>query len=134
MDFSTGAIVCKMEGGQPRYLLVLSGDGGYWGFPKGHQELGETEEQTIAREVHEETGCTISIVDGFRHDMRYTLPGGEEKMVALRIAQCVGEVPVALPNNEIAEARWCSYDDAMRLMKFEDTKRALEEAHAFIQT
>lgn len=132
MDFSAGAVVYKMQDGQPQYLLVCSGDGEYWGFPKGHQEAGETVEQTILREVQEETGCTIGIVYGFRHDMHYVLPGGDEKMVALRVAQSVEEVPIKLPNNEIAEMRWCSYDESMRLMKFEDTKRALEDAHTFI--
>lgn len=133
MDCSAGAVVYKMEDGQPRYLLVLSGDREYWGFPKGHLEPDEMLEQTIAREVREETGCEIDIVNGFQHEMHYVLPNGGKKTVVLKLAQGKGELPIELPNDEIAEVRWCSYGEALRLMGYEDTKRALNEAHMFLR-
>ena len=56
---SCGAVVfCQTAEGR-RYVLVCSGDG-LWGFPKGHTEPGETEEQTALREVREETGYTLT--------------------------------------------------------------------------
>jgi 8-oxo-dGTP diphosphatase len=35
---------------------------GYWALPGGRMELGETVEQTIVREVKEETGLDVSVV------------------------------------------------------------------------
>uniref|UniRef100_A0A6C0CZY0 Nudix hydrolase domain-containing protein n=1 Tax=viral metagenome TaxID=1070528 RepID=A0A6C0CZY0_9ZZZZ len=46
------------------YLLVLGRQSNKWGFPKGHMEQNETEEQTALRELREETGIELS-----RHDI-----------------------------------------------------------------
>jgi 8-oxo-dGTP pyrophosphatase MutT (NUDIX family) len=43
-----------------KYLLVFGKKSSKWGFPKGHQELGETEEDTAIREFYEETGIKIT--------------------------------------------------------------------------
>lgn len=45
------------------YLLVLGRQSNKWGFPKGHMEQNETEEQTALREVREETGIDLSSHD-----------------------------------------------------------------------
>jgi ADP-ribose pyrophosphatase YjhB (NUDIX family) len=45
------------------YLLVLGRQSNKWGFPKGHMEQNETEEQTALREVKEETGIELSFQD-----------------------------------------------------------------------
>jgi len=43
-----------------KWLLVYGKKSDKWGFPKGHQEYGETEEQTAMREFFEETGISVS--------------------------------------------------------------------------
>lgn len=43
-----------------KYLLVRGRDSKKWGFPKGHMEAGELEEETAIREFLEETGLSIS--------------------------------------------------------------------------
>ena len=42
-----------------KYLLVRGRDSKKWGFPKGHMENGEIEEETARREFYEETGLEI---------------------------------------------------------------------------
>ena len=44
------------EGGTNSEFLLLRNRRGFWGFPQGHKEKGETELQTLVREVTEETG------------------------------------------------------------------------------
>src|SRR3989338_3200295 len=70
-ESSAGAVVFRVENGKRFYLLLLY-TGGYTDFPKGNIEKGETEEQTVIREVQEETGISgIKLIFGFRETVRY---------------------------------------------------------------
>ncbi len=46
-----------------KVLLVRDGAEGYWHIPGGLLEVGESLEQCAVRELYEETGCHIEIVD-----------------------------------------------------------------------
>ena len=54
----TNAIIFNCRG---EILLELRSDNGFWGLPGGEVEVGESVEQSVKREVFEETGLTISI-------------------------------------------------------------------------
>ena len=65
---SCGAIVFTHENGIRKYVIIRETGiyQGYCGFPKGHMEAGETEQDTAIREVKEETGLDVELLDGFR--------------------------------------------------------------------
>ena len=63
---SCGAVVFTRVDGDIKYVIIQS-LAGYYGFPKGHMEAGESEKQTALREVYEETGLTVHILDDFRY-------------------------------------------------------------------
>jgi ADP-ribose pyrophosphatase YjhB (NUDIX family) len=44
-----------------RKVLLIKQTSGIWGFPKGHVEHDETEEETAKREVKEETNIDVEI-------------------------------------------------------------------------
>ncbi len=63
-----GVIIYKNENNTRKYVIIR-GVGiyqGYYGFPKGHMEPGETEQETALREVKEETGLDVVWYDDFR--------------------------------------------------------------------
>ena len=69
---SAGALIFRIENNIPYYLL-LHYPSGHWEFAKGHVEEGETEEQTVKREVQEETGISdLIIIPGFREYIKYS--------------------------------------------------------------
>lgn len=63
-EYCSGAVLYTEVNSVINYVLVVEIDG-HCGLPKGHIELGETEEQAALREIKEETGITANILDGF---------------------------------------------------------------------
>ena len=78
---SCGAIVIHRDGDMYKILLVRNHNGRNFSFPKGHVESGETEQQTAVREVKEETGLDIEIIDSFREVADYCPFGKIKKRV-----------------------------------------------------
>jgi 8-oxo-dGTP pyrophosphatase MutT (NUDIX family) len=86
---SVGCVVYRKSEDKTLFLLVQYRSW-QWDFPKGHVEEGESEEQTLRREVLEETGIKdLEILPNFRESVHYfyTAKGNEKKE---RIAQKKG--------------------------------------------
>jgi len=74
VDVAVGVLIERdAEGREGRFLLTSRPVGkvyaGYWEFPGGKLEQGETVEQALRRELHEELGITIGAV----HDWKIEL-------------------------------------------------------------
>jgi ADP-ribose pyrophosphatase YjhB (NUDIX family) len=54
---SVSAVIFDRRG---RLLLQQRSDGGQWGLPGGSVEIGESVADAVVREVHEETGLTVT--------------------------------------------------------------------------
>ena len=68
---SCGALVYRKRKEKYELLLIKHKSGGHWSFPKGHVESGENELQTALREIKEETGLDVRLMDGFRQSVEY---------------------------------------------------------------
>ncbi len=123
---SCGAIIIhKANKDNYKVLLVKNHNGRYWSFPKGHVEKGETEEQTAIREIKEETGLDVEIVDSFREVSDYTPFGRIKKRVVFFMAQTFS-TDVKVQKEEIDSFIWvdlfdvhnkCTYDNDLRVIK-----------------
>jgi bis(5'-nucleosidyl)-tetraphosphatase len=60
---SAGGIVFRKNGDKVEIVILGRDSDGVWGLPKGTPEPGESLEQTAIREVSEETGLEVRIVD-----------------------------------------------------------------------
>lgn len=129
---SCGAVVFTRVGGEIKYVLAQSRLG-HFAPPKGHMEAGETEEQTALREVKEEVGLSLTLLDGFREVTEYILPGTD---ICKQVVFFLGEYtdqPIVMQEAELQSAPLVTYEEAMKLLTHEDSKRILTAAHRFLE-
>ena len=134
LEKSCGAIVYKKIDSNFEFLAIKSNSpDGHWGFPKGHAEEEETEEETCKREVFEETGLIITLHNGFKVCDKYQLSENTYKEVVLFIA-CAENQSVVLKEDEIAEYKWDSFKEIYNLLTYDSTKNMLVKASSFLDT
>ena len=134
-EYSCGAVVFTRIDGKPHYVLVRAKDQpvGCHGFPKGHMEPGETEEQTALREIYEEVGLRVRLLPGFRAVTEYALPYPPDtrKRVGFFLAEYDGQ-KTTVQESELAAITIAPWPQALELTEFADSKRILTEAHEFL--
>ena len=116
---SCGAIIIK-----DNKVLVIKQNIGFYGFPKGHVEEGETEEETAIREVKEETNLDIIINSNYRYETKYFAKEDVLKKVVFFVAT-TNNTDVLCDNNEVSEARWLDIDEAINILSYDDLKDIL---------
>jgi len=131
---SAGAIVFKKDK-EIEYLL-LHYESGHWDFPKGHIETNETEQQTLKREIEEETGIKdVKIVHGFKEIIHYYFKFNNElinKEVVFYLAQTNTE-QVKLSFEHIG-FEWLPFEEAKEKLTYKNAKVILEKANDFLKT
>lgn len=76
MELGAGGVVFNAK----REVLLLRDRMGFWVFPKGHPEPGESLEEAAVREVWEETGVRAEVLLPL-YPTRYVNPKGVEREV-----------------------------------------------------
>ncbi len=130
---SCGAIVYTVENNKIKYVIVRSKEGIY-GFPKGHIEGTESETETALREVLEETGLIVRLIDGFRtEDTHKFIRNGETRLkhIVYFLAEYSDQVLKA-QESELSSVHLMDYETAVSVFQFESSKRLLSEAHDFL--
>ncbi len=124
---SCGALVFHLDG-QARKVLLLQHKAGHWDFPKGHVEVGESEQETAMREVLEESGLSIRLEEGgFREVIRFSPYPGCEKDVVYFIGFWQSGDLRPQPE-EIAKAAWFSPGEALERITFQNARDLLLKA------
>lgn len=111
-------------------VLLVHHNLGHWGFPKGHVELDETDEETAMREVFEETGISASIIDGFKEKITYSPKENVEKDVYFFVGE-PNDDNVIPQLTEVSEAKFVDIDKSLELITHIDEKNILEKAIKF---
>ena len=129
---SCGALVYrKKDDKELELLLIKHRYGGHWSFPKGHVEEGENETQTALREVNEETGLNINLLDGFRESVEYYPKPNVKKQVVYFLGYAEDDT-IHKQEEEVSETRWLSIDDALGAVTFKNDKNLITRAKSFL--
>ncbi len=129
LEKSCGAVIYNPENNK---FLIIKMKNGNWGFPKGHTEEGESEKDTAFREVKEETGIDMNIIDNFRECIKYVPIASILKTVIFFLGTVTDDTVVA-DETEIEDFMWCSYEEAMKIITYKLQRDILEKALKFIR-
>ena len=138
MIFEKSAGIIPYDKKSKKFLLLHyppmeKGEKGHWGFPKGHVEDGETEIQTAKREMKEETGLEVDVVFGFKDEISYfyKFKGKLHKKIVAFFIGIPKSTKVKL-SYEHNGYKWVDYEEALKLITFENERKILERAYEFI--
>ncbi|MEY4491960.1 MAG: hypothetical protein RL085_371 [Actinomycetota bacterium] len=128
-ETSAGGFVLCSDGSLRVALIGRLNRGGRidWCVPKGHPEGDETIEQAAVREIAEETGLEVDILEHLG-DIRYEFQTPEKTVVKtvhhFLMQQTGGELTVENdPDQEAVDVRWFSLDELEKQLTHENEKR-----------
>ena len=127
---SFGGIIRRMDGPEPKFLIVKGRRTGIWSFPKGHARKEEHPLDCAKREIFEETGYPLHGLD-HPHPRLQRLKGGiyylfdlTSHFSSLTISPMVEPLPT--DTDEIEEARWVTREEMTYLIVNSGIKDFLE--------
>ena len=136
MEKSAGGVVFRWRGRSPEFL-VLRNLHGYWGFPKGHLNDGESEEAAALREVAEETGLrNLRIIPNFKYRIRYKFKQESgmisTKEVAFYLMECLTGCNRVVISEEHSAYEWLTFPEAYRKVSYGNARSVLAAAYTRI--
>jgi ADP-ribose pyrophosphatase YjhB (NUDIX family) len=131
---SAGGIVCRVTDMGLEFVACGRDSDGVWGLPKGTPNPGESLEQTAAREVTEETGLEVRIVDKLgvieywfsREGVRY------HKWVHYYLMQMTGG-DTSKHDVEYDRVEWFPAEVALKKLTFKNEVEIAEKAKALLE-
>jgi dihydroneopterin triphosphate diphosphatase len=134
----------RQSGGDRQYLLLHRAPhrDPFWQGVTGAAEPDEAIVETARRELREETGYNVEHVIAL--DYSYTFPVAERwrelyaaDVTEIRehvfIAELTGTTQPTIDPREHDDWRWCSFEEAVRLLSWPENICALRRAHAWLQ-
>jgi len=126
---SFGIIPIKRENEEWKVLLILHREGNHWGFPKGKANPGEEHMETACRELKEETNLDVKdILHTHAFNEHYQFRRKKEQIYkTAHYYPAIVEGTLKCQEEEIREARWFSFSDALNQLSFKQARHILRE-------
>ena len=130
---SCGAVVFRKN--KEMECLLLHYEAGHWDYVKGQVEPGETEKNTVLRELKEETGIEDAhFIEGFREEISYFYRRGGQTILKKVIFFLLEtrQMEVRLSYEHIGY-EWLTFQKAMERLTFLNARKVLTRAHSFLK-
>jgi 8-oxo-dGTP pyrophosphatase MutT (NUDIX family) len=136
-EFSAGGIIFNKE----KQVLLINNAAlrdpkkSYWGFPKGHIEGKESSKDAAIREVKEETGLEVTVIQKIG-DSKYIFLQDKEKIFKVVIMFLMEESggELKIQDQELLGAEWFSLEEASKKLSFGNDRKLLKKALEIIST
>lgn len=130
---SSGGLVVR----NGHVLLIATAGGRRWQLPKGHVELGESNQQAAVREVREETGVSGRVVAELPGiDYFFVEKDGRKvrKHVDYFLLDYTGGDEADYDPGEVDGARWFPWEEAIARLSHANERRVAERARELAAT
>ncbi len=111
-QFSVAVSMVVTNRAQDKILLAKHVDDEDFILFAGYIKKGENAEKTIPREIKEELG--LDVVKAKYTSSRYH---SKKEVLMLNFIVIIEDKAIKLKEDEVAEARWCTPDEALRLIR-----------------
>lgn len=134
-DVSYGVIPLQQRQGRWFLLAIQHSKALYWGFPKGHAEVGEEPKAAAERELAEETNLRIVrylFQESLKEHYNFKWEG---EMISKDVIYYVAEVEgdLRLQAAEVSGGKWVPLEEAAEAMTYEGNKSICRQVQAMIQ-
>lgn len=138
LERSAGAVVFYEKNNKIEYLL-LHYEAGHWDFPKGHIEKGEKIEETVLREIKEETGIfkeKLEFIEGFKSWFKYFFKSYEDPTKTIFKIVTFFLIKSKTKNVKISFEHigyeWLTYEKALERITYKNAKEILIKANNYL--
>ena len=111
-------------------FLLMQSPRGDWNFVKGHREYGESDEETLRREVYEETGLRKFKILGFVGNIRYSFLDKAGRSIKKEVSfyLALSDTTEVTLSSEHIKFKWAEYKDAIGALSFVQSISILNKA------
>lgn len=134
---SAGGVAFRFGAATAEIVIVSVGTKFRWQLPKGIVDSGETPEITAVREVREEAGIQTTLIQPIDVVEYWYIGEFQEQRVRFHkfvhfflLAYQSGDVQDH--DDEVHEARWVSFEQALELLAFKGEKQVVQQARSMI--
>ncbi len=128
IEVEVGAVVFLKGLEETKFALILDRFG-FWTFPKGKIDPGESAEESAVREVREELGIGHLLIHGNLGEVEYPVHWGlRRRQVAYFLCSTMDVNLKIGPSESHRKAKWFRSAEVRELNCYKETKTVLERA------